>query len=50
MDNSNRIIFISKRIIMTGEEVRSTLARNIKKLRTQKGYSQALLAEKADIS
>ena len=35
---------------MTGEEVRSTLARNIKKIRTQKGYSQAVLAEKADIS
>lgn len=35
---------------MTGEEVRNTLAKNIKKIRTQKGYSQAVLAEKADIS
>lgn len=50
MNNSNRIIFVSKRIIMTGEEVRNTLAKNIKKIRTQKGYSQAVLAEKADIS
>ena len=50
MNNSNRLIFISKRLIMTGEDVRSTLARNIYYLRTQKGYSQALLAEKADIS
>ena len=35
---------------MTGEEVREALARNIKKLRAQKGLSQAQLAEKADIS
>ena len=35
---------------MTGEEVRQTLAKNIKKLRAQKGFSQAQLAEKADIS
>ncbi len=35
---------------MTGEEVREALARNIKKLRAQKGFSQAQLAEKADIS
>lgn len=35
---------------MTGEEVRNTLAKNIKKFRAQKGFSQAQLAEKADIS
>ena len=35
---------------MTGEEVRQTLAKNIKKLRAQKGFSQAQLAEEADIS
>lgn len=35
---------------MTGAEVRQTLAKNIKKLRAQKGFSQAQLAEKADIS
>ena len=35
---------------MTGEELRQTLARNIKKFRAQKGFSQAQLAEKADIS
>jgi transcriptional regulator with XRE-family HTH domain len=35
---------------MTGKEIRKMLAKNIKNLRTQKGMSQALLAEKADIS
>lgn len=35
---------------MTGEEVRQTLAKNIKKLRAQKELSQAQLAEAADIS
>ena len=35
---------------MTGEDVRITLAKNIKKYRAQKGMSQAALAEKADIS
>ena len=35
---------------MTGEDVRITLAKNIKKYRAQKGMSQATLAEKADIS
>ena len=35
---------------MTGEEVRQTLAKNIKKYRAQKGFSQTQLAEKADIS
>lgn len=35
---------------MTGEEVRKILSKNIKKLRAQKGFSQAQLAEKADIS
>ncbi len=35
---------------MTGEELRQTLARNIKNFRAQKGFSQAQLAEKADIS
>lgn len=35
---------------MTGEEIRNTLAKNIKKFRAQKGLSQAQLAEKADIS
>lgn len=35
---------------MTGEEVRTTLAKNIKKFRAQKGMSQAALAEKAEIS
>lgn len=35
---------------MTGEEIRKTLAKNIKKIRTKKGLSQAQLAEKADIS
>lgn len=34
---------------MTGEEVRQTLAKNIKKYRAQKGFSQAQVAEKADI-
>ena len=35
---------------MTGEEVRQTLAKNIKKLRALKGFSQAQLAEEVDIS
>ena len=35
---------------MTGEDVRITLAKNIKKYRAQNGMSQAELAEKADIS
>lgn len=35
---------------MTGEDVRITLAKNIKKYRAQKGMSQAALAEEADIS
>ena len=35
---------------MTGEEVRQTLAKNIKKYRAQKGFWQAELAEEADIS
>lgn len=35
---------------MTGEDVRITLAKNIKKYRAQKGMSQAVLAEEADIS
>lgn len=35
---------------MTGEDVRITLAKNIKKYRAQKGMSQAELAEEADIS
>ena len=35
---------------MTGEEVHQTLAKNIKKYRAQKGFSQVQLAEKADIS
>ena len=34
---------------MTGEEVRQTLAKNIKKLRALKGFSQAQLANSADI-
>ena len=41
---------MSTRSIMTGEEVRQTLAKNIKKLRALKGFSQAQLAEEADIS
>lgn len=35
---------------MTGEEIRNTLAKNIKKNRAKKGFSQAQLAEKADVS
>lgn len=35
---------------MTGEDVRITLAKNIKKYRAQRGMSQAELAEEADIS
>lgn len=50
MNNSDRKITISIRSIMTGAEVRQTLAKNIKKLRAQKGFSQAQLAEEADIS
>ena len=34
---------------MTGEEVRKTLAKNIKKLRAQKGFLQAQLTEEDDI-
>jgi DNA-binding XRE family transcriptional regulator len=48
MSDSTRKIIISKRIIMTGEDVRITLAKNIKKYRAQKGMSQAALAEEAD--
>lgn len=35
---------------MTGEELRHILAKNIKRLRAQKGLSQAQLAEEANIS
>lgn len=35
---------------MTGEEIRMTLAKQIKYLRALRGYSQAQLAERADIS
>lgn len=35
---------------MTGEDVRITLSKNIKKYRAQRGMSQAELAEEADIS
>ena len=35
---------------MTGEDVRITLSKNIKKYRAQMGMSQAELAEEADIS
>ena len=35
---------------MTGEEVRQTLAKHIKKYRPHTGFSQAQLADKADIS
>lgn len=50
MNNSDRKITISIRSIMTGAEVRQTLAKNIKKYRAQKRMSQAALAEAADIS
>jgi len=35
---------------MTGQEIKATLGRNIKTIRNLRAYSQALLAEKADIS
>jgi transcriptional regulator with XRE-family HTH domain len=35
---------------MGGQEIKTTLGRNIKLLRAQRRFSQALLAEKADIS
>jgi len=35
---------------MDGQEIKSTLGKNIKLVRTQRQYSQELLAEKADIS
>jgi transcriptional regulator with XRE-family HTH domain len=35
---------------MEGQEIKAALGRNIKFLRTQRQFSQALLAEKADIS
>ena len=35
---------------MDGQEIKAILGRNIKLLRTQKDYTQAILADKADIS
>ena len=35
---------------MDGQEVKASLGKNIKKLRSYRQYSQAVLAEKADIS
>jgi transcriptional regulator with XRE-family HTH domain len=35
---------------MDGQEIKATLGKNIKFVRTSRNYSQALLAEKADIS
>jgi transcriptional regulator with XRE-family HTH domain len=35
---------------MDGQEIKSTLGKNIKLIRNHRRYSQALLAEKADIS
>lgn len=35
---------------MTGKKIREMLARNIKTIRSQKKFSQAVLAEKAEIS
>ena len=35
---------------MDGNELKAMLGRNLKLLRTNRGYSQAFLAEKADIS
>ena len=35
---------------MEGQEIKAALGKNIKFLRTQRQFSQALLAEKADIS
>jgi len=35
---------------MDGQEIKSTLGKNIKLVRNQRQYSQELLAEKADIS
>ena len=35
---------------MNGQEIKSTLGKNIKLIRNHRQYSQALLAEKADIS
>jgi len=35
---------------MDGQEIKSTLGKNIKLIRNHRQYSQALLAEKADIS
>ena len=35
---------------MDGQEIKSTLGKNIKLVRTNRHYSQALLAEKANIS
>jgi transcriptional regulator with XRE-family HTH domain len=39
-----------KGIKMGGQEIRTALGRNIKLLRANRNFSQALLAEKADIS
>jgi transcriptional regulator with XRE-family HTH domain len=35
---------------MNGQAIKATVGKNIKYLRSQKGYTQAVLAEKADIS
>jgi transcriptional regulator with XRE-family HTH domain len=41
---------LKRNIGVDGEEIKAALGRNIKKLRTHRRYSQAVLAEKADIS
>ena len=35
---------------MDGRAIKSTLGKNIKSLRSEKGFTQAILADKADIS
>jgi transcriptional regulator with XRE-family HTH domain len=46
----NKINLSKGHIGMDGEELKSALGQNIKNIRTHRQYSQAELAEKADIS
>jgi transcriptional regulator with XRE-family HTH domain len=46
----NKIYLSKEHIDMDGEELKAALGQNIKNLRTHRQYSQAELAEKADIS
>jgi len=46
----NKINLSKEHIGMDGEEIKAALGQNIKNLRSHRQYSQAELAEKADIS